>query len=198
MINAPLILQLDQAGSPQQWITYEKAAYYYCKDLVVWVVGENEITLTGGVSRVTGKQSTLCVNSIISVKGKISAQNNQYPPSLNNKLLFRRDGCICAYCGKTFDPAVLTRDHIQAKARNGKNRWLNVVTSCKPCNNYKGDRLLKDVGMKLSYKPYTPSRAESMILKNQNILDDQLAFLLKQVGEHSRVPLFYSSTGGGN
>ncbi len=192
MTEKPTILQLNQAGLPQQWINYEKAAYYYCKDLISWVVGLNEITLNGGVSRITGNQSRLNVNSIIAVKGKVSTRAYEFPPTLTNKLLFRRDGCICAYCQKTFDHKILTRDHVHARARGGKDNWMNVVTSCKACNNFKGDRLLSDIDMKLYFHPYIPTRAESMILSNRNILDDQFDFLLKQVGEKSRVPQLYN------
>ena len=36
MRELPLVLQLDVAGNPHSWITYEKAAYYVTKGLVAW------------------------------------------------------------------------------------------------------------------------------------------------------------------
>lgn len=190
-MGPPLILQLDAAGNPQQWIDFEKAAYYYCKDLVGWEAGHNNITLTGGVSRVTGQQSKLVVNSIISVNGT-SGCKRPYPPTLTNQTLFRRDGNICAYCGNTFSSKVLTRDHVHPRMRGGKDIWTNVVSACKPCNNHKGDRLLTDrmlveYDFKLRFKPYTPSKAEAMILNNRSILDDQYDYLAALLSNESRV-----------
>lgn len=186
MAGIPLILQLNVAGLPQQWINYEKAAYYYCKGLITWTAGINEITLMGGVSRITGERSSLSMNSIIAVQGNVNPKMYQYPPTLNNRVLFRRDGNVCAYCHQTFSPKVLTRDHVHPRALGGKDKWENVVTSCKPCNNHKGDKLLKDLPIDLGYKPYKPSRAEAMLLNNPSVLDDQFDFLTKQLGPDSR------------
>ncbi len=38
--------------------------------------------------------------------------------------------------------------------------WDNVVTSCSPCNNRKGDRLPSDVGMKLLCTPGEPNHVQ--------------------------------------
>lgn len=191
MSGIPLILQLNVAGLPQQWINYEKAAYYYCKGLIVWSAGINEITLTGGVSIITGRRSTLSMNSIIAVQGDVNPRAYDFPPTLNNKVLFRRDGNICAYCGETFSSKVLTRDHVHPRALGGEDVWKNVVTSCKPCNNFKGDKPLKEHTVQLRYKPYVPSRAEYMLLNNPSVLDDQYDFLVKQLGPNSRYEKLY-------
>lgn len=193
MSGIPLILQLDISGTPHQWIDYEKAAYYHCKDLIVCPLGTNEITLTGGVNRITGNVTKLGINSIILVKGNINPRAYKHAPPLTNKVLFRRDGNICAYCGNTFSPKVLTRDHVFPRALGGKDIWSNVVTSCKPCNNGKGHKHPIDDTYKLKYQPHVPSKAEYMILKNIYILDDQFDFLAKQVGKKSRVAELYST-----
>ena len=44
---------------------------------------------------------------------------------------------ICHYCGKKFNPAELTMDHIVPIVRGGKTTKGNVVPSCKECNNRK-------------------------------------------------------------
>jgi hypothetical protein len=41
--------------------------------------------------------------------------------------------------------------------------------------------------MKLLYIPYAPSRSEYLILRNRNILADQMAFLMSRVGKDSRL-----------
>ena len=42
-------------------------------------------------------------------------------------------------------------------SRGGDNTWENVVTSCSPCNNRKGDRLPREVGLKLLNEPGQPN-----------------------------------------
>ncbi|HTR44585.1 MAG TPA: HNH endonuclease [Thermodesulfovibrionales bacterium] len=44
---------------------------------------------------------------------------------------------ICHYCGKKFNPAELTMDHIVPIVRGGKTTKGNVVPACKECNNRK-------------------------------------------------------------
>ena len=44
---------------------------------------------------------------------------------------------ICHYCGRKFQPAELTLDHILPLARGGKSTKGNCVPCCKACNNEK-------------------------------------------------------------
>ena len=44
---------------------------------------------------------------------------------------------ICHYCGKSFDPADLTMDHILPVVRGGKSVRSNCVPCCKTCNSDK-------------------------------------------------------------
>lgn len=184
----PLILQLDIAGNPQRWITYEDSAYYVAKDLVGWSLGEVDITLHGGISRLTGQQSTLTMKTIIAIKSKINPRQfrtNRVP--LTNKTLFRRDQNVCAYCGDSFGITHLTRDHIHPQSKGGDNTWTNVVTACEICNKKKGDKSLEDSNMRLIYVPYVPNRNEYLILQNRKILTDQMKFLLTGVSKESRL-----------
>lgn len=178
------ILVLDSGGSPKNWIPYEKAAYHYCKGNVSWVAGENEITITGGVNKISNTQSRLAINSIVAIASKTNVYK---PPILTNSTLFARDGATCAYCGNRYPFTLLTRDHIIPKSKGGKNTWTNCVTSCKPCNGYKDSKTLDQLGMKLRYTPYALSRAEYLIYTNNKITDDQLQFLIAQCPENSRV-----------
>jgi len=183
----PLILQLDAGGNPCRWISYEDAAYYYAKDLVAWTPTESQFTIYGGENRITGTQSFMDMNTIIAVKGEVGDKGLFRVPTLTNKALFRRDQHICAYCGGEFKPEKLTRDHVQARSKGGPDVWTNVVTACGNCNKRKDDRTLEEAGMKLLYVPYTPNRAEYLILMNRNILADQMEFLSKMVGKDSRI-----------
>jgi 5-methylcytosine-specific restriction endonuclease McrA len=183
----PLILQLDVAGNPCRWMTYEDAAYYKAKDLIAWVYGEDEFTIYGGENALTGEQSSMDLNTIIAVKGEIGDKGRFRIPTLTNRALFRRDQHICAYCGNEFGHDHLTRDHIVARSRGGPDVWTNVVTACGGCNKLKDDRTLEQAGMKLLYLPYAPNRSEYLILMNRNILADQMEFLKSRVTKDSRI-----------
>lgn len=183
----PQILQLDSHGQPNKWITWQDAVVYQAKDLVAWSLGELEFEFRGGENALTGKVSVIRSSSIIAVKGTSTAKKRVRPPSLSNRELFRRDRNLCAYCGNVFGDSKLTRDHIMPKSRGGKDTWLNCVTCCGKCNQRKDDKTLEEVGMKLLYTPYIPSRAEHLILANRNVLADQMEFLLGFLPDSSRI-----------
>lgn len=184
------ILSLDASGQPNRWLTPQDAIIYHAKGLVAWQLGEGEgdITFRGGDNRLTGAMSTIKTAAIIAVRGengKFKRANK--PPSLTNRELFRRDRCICAYCGKLFSEHRLTRDHIIPSSRGGEDKWMNVVAACEKCNHQKDDRLLEECNMQLLYIPYTPNRAESLILENRNVLACQMDYLAGFLPQHSRV-----------
>lgn len=185
--RAPRILALDVGGLPMEWINFERAAKYYAEDLVSWELGDT-FKLFGGHSGRTGERTTLEISNIIAVKGLNGSELYTRVPELTNKTLFARDLHVCAYCGERYSSSRLTRDHVHPRSKGGPDTWNNVVTACLPCNNKKADRDINDIDMNLLYVPYTPNRAEHLILSNRNILDDQMEYLLKLVSnEKSRV-----------
>ncbi len=44
---------------------------------------------------------------------------------------------LCHYCGKKFPPDQLTMDHVVPVARGGPSTKVDVVPSCKACNQSK-------------------------------------------------------------
>lgn len=86
---------------------------------------------------------------------------HRFRRQVTNTFLFARDDYSCQYCGKHKKELrgrqFLTRDHIVPLSRGGANTWENVVTSCSPCNNRKGDRLPREVGLKLLNEPGQPN-----------------------------------------
>lgn len=185
----PLVLQLDSAGNPQNWITYEDSAMQYSKGNVVWSAGAVDFDIYGGICAKTGERSVLTINTIISIRGIVSprAMKHYNRVPLTNRTLFRRDNNVCAYCGNSFSTAHLTRDHVHPVSRGGANKWTNVVTACSPCNKRKDNHLLEEVNMQLLYVPYVPNRAEWLILQNRKVLADQMEFLMKRVSKDSRL-----------
>lgn len=73
--------------------------------------------------------------------------------SLSRKNIILRDHNMCQYCGRVFAPVDLTLDHIVPRSRGGDSTWDNLVTSCRSCNNRKGDRLPEEVGLRLMKRP---------------------------------------------
>jgi 5-methylcytosine-specific restriction endonuclease McrA len=80
---------------------------------------------------------------------------------VTNTFLFARDGYSCQYCGthrsELKGRQFLTRDHIVPLSRGGGNTWDNVVTSCSPCNNRKGNHLPEEAGLHLRREPREPN-----------------------------------------
>jgi hypothetical protein len=183
---APQILQLDSQGMPNKWITWQTAVTYHAKNLVAWELGKVETVVHGGTSAKTGEQTIVVTSSIMAVKGSVGKRKHRVP-ALNNRELFRRDHHMCAYCGIVLSDAKLTRDHIIPTSQYGEDTWKNCVTACAKCNQKKDDKTPEQAHMNLLYVPYTPSRAEHLILANRNILADQMEFLLSFVDEKSRV-----------
>jgi hypothetical protein len=184
------ILTLDSQGQPHRWVSEQCAIIYHAKNLVAWQLGEGDgdVTYRGGENRITGKMSCIVTAPIIAVKGETAtAKRANKPPTLTNKELFRRDRHLCAYCGRIFVDLKLTRDHVIPISRGGVDKWMNVVTACEHCNHKKDDKLLEECGMMLLYVPYTPNRAEALILENRNILYSQMEYLKSFLPAHSRV-----------
>ncbi len=78
----PLILTLDQHGVPNRWVSWQHACFYYARNQVAWVVGENSFVIHGGFNRLTGRRSEIQANSIIAIRGKAMAGKSlhQTPP----------------------------------------------------------------------------------------------------------------------
>lgn len=186
-----LILRLDVSGAPLDWISRQQAASLYSRDQVRWEAGDQQMTMFGGYSRLTGKQSMLEINSIVATCGvRRQAGGVGDTPALTNRALFRRDSNTCMYCGDQFQLKNLTRDHVKPVSRGGLNTWENVVSACVSCNTRKGSHTLDEMRGKnfaLIAIPYAPNRAEGLILANRNILADQMKFLLARIGKNSRL-----------
>jgi len=180
------ILRLNIAGHPVEWLSWQEATCLYSRGVVIWALGDSVKTVYGGISKLTGQQSRIELQSIIACAGEKLHRPRLSPP-LNNTTLFRRDLHTCMYCGECFKSSELTRDHIVPRSRGGKDRWTNVTTACKRCNQRKGNRLLEESGMELLTIPYMPNNAEWLALVNSDrIRGDQMEFLSGQFSPHCR------------
>ena len=189
-MTTPLILRLDISGTPIRWIPWQEAVSLYSRDLVGWTAGARTFTFHGGINRVSGERSAVTVNSIIAVKySQRGHRLSHHVPPLSNHELFRRDGHLCMYCGRSFGPYALTRDHIKPLSRGGRDRWSNVVSACRSCNTRKGNRTPEEASMPLLAVPYVPNWAEFLALSNRRILADQMDFLRSQFRQLKAAPL---------
>ena len=70
-------------------------------------------------------------------------------------------------------------------SQGGQDRWVNVVTACKRCNNHKAGRTPEQAGMELLAIPFCPTHAEYVYLQGRQILNDQMDFLLAHFPRNS-------------
>jgi 5-methylcytosine-specific restriction endonuclease McrA len=78
-------------------------------------------------------------------------------PAFTRFNLFLRDEFTCQYCGAKGE---MTFDHVVPRSKGGRTTWQNVVAACGPCNLRKGDKTLKQSGMRLSRPVVQPTAAE--------------------------------------
>lgn len=63
--------------------------------------------------------------------------------------VFKRDAFTCQYCGRQAPDVILNCDHLLSVAQGGDNDILNLITSCRECNDGKGVALLSDTQRKM-------------------------------------------------
>ena len=171
------ILRLNSAGQPIEWLTWKECVCVYARGLVEWSLGGVVKTVYGGRSRLSGARTSISLPAIVAVGGDRLAPVRVRPP-LTNSALFYRDNCQCLYCGGYFSFEDLSRDHVHPSSRGGQDKWENVVTACKRCNQRKGDALLSEIDMDLLALPYRPNPAEYLALINSaRIRADQIEYL---------------------
>ena len=78
------------------------------------------------------------------------------------KNVFLRDRFRCQYCGAHCSAGHITIDHVVPRSKGGRTMWNNVVAACPACNRKKGDRDLKESGMRLVHHPRRPTWSEIM------------------------------------
>lgn len=183
--HVSLVLGLDMAGLPIDWLSWQDAVCLHVRGQVAWSAGSQTFRFHGGVNHHSGSRSIVEVSSIISIRNARAYLQNHVIPALTNEQLFHRDRRMCLYCGATLAPSMLTRDHVVPTSRGGVDTWSNVVTACRGCNAKKGSKTPDEARMPLLALPYVPSRVEAMILQNRRILADQMEFLRQHLPRHS-------------
>ena len=182
------VLRTDVAGMPLEWIDYKEAVRLYHAEQVAYDCGTHLYTVFGGHSAADGHRSSIAVNSIIATHGtsqSLARNRDKYVPPLNNRTLFKRDANLCLYCAMRYPTRDLTRDHITPISQGDRDRWSNVATACRRCNNYKGGRTPEQASMQLIAIPFSPTYAEYIYLKGRRVLTDQMQYLLAHIPRSS-------------
>ena len=76
------------------------------------------------------------------IKSKDYQQGPLYKTNLRAAVLLR-DGNKCVYCGKSGKSNRLELDHAVPKSDGGTDRYDNLLASCKPCNQKRGNKPLE-------------------------------------------------------
>jgi 5-methylcytosine-specific restriction endonuclease McrA len=90
---------------------------------------------------------------------------NKVPFSKRNVMI--RDNFHCVYCG--VEGVKFTIDHVKPKSKGGKSTFENCVTSCKPCNLKKGDKLCSEIKMYPRTNLTAPTISEFLMLKMKSL-----------------------------
>ena len=133
---------------------------------MVWTLGDVVREVRGGICRSNGRPSVQTLPGIIACGGDRLTPPRQFH-RLSNPALFSRDAYTCMNCGNRPGVGLLTRDHVQPKSRGGQDRWENVVTACRRCNQFKSNRTPQEARMQLLELPFRPNNAEFLALINE-------------------------------
>lgn len=135
--------------------TYEPLAFITDIDAIVLMVKGKVDVLSTWAEKICTTTKSFSIPATVILKERVRRPNR--PPRFTRRVLFNRDGWQCVYCGRQLTIAEATVDHVNPRAQGGRTSWMNCVTSCKPCNKRKADRLLSECGMTLEALPKTPS-----------------------------------------
>jgi len=94
---------------------------------------------------------TIRIPSVIRLREYVRIPYRAQVP-MTRAALMHRDGHRCGYC----NAKATTVDHVVPRSRGGAHSWENCVASCAPCNHRKADKLLSELGWKLSVAPAAP------------------------------------------
>ena len=147
MSKQVLLLNFDQ--SPINIITVKKAYKLISKNKVYADYDSEEC------HEVQLVKETIKIPKILILKYYIKLPQKKIAPSRKN--IFHRDSYCCQYCGIDLCEKTATIDHIVPRCKGGGSTWTNMITACKDCNLFKGNRTPKEANMQTRKKAKEPS-----------------------------------------
>jgi len=113
---------------------------------------------------------------------KTYAQMPMYRPKFSLKNIYIRDKGVCQYSGKKILPSQASIDHVIPQSKGGSTSWENCVLAERRLNSIKGDKSLKEAGLKLMRRPFEPEAIPVVLtLKNSNNIPEWDYFLVCEV-----------------
>lgn len=141
------VLALSSNYEPVGTISWEKA---------VNLVFSNKATAVGEYDQeIRSPSFSMKLPSVVVYKNVKWRKINSIRFSRRNVWL--RDEGRCQYCARRVSSKQFTLDHVNPKCKGGITSWDNVITCCYECNQKKGNKTLKECGMRLSKSPAKPS-----------------------------------------
>jgi 5-methylcytosine-specific restriction endonuclease McrA len=143
------VLLLNASYEPIRIISLHRAIYLMFEDKVDVVESRD--------GEIRSPSISYPKPSIIRLRKYVHIPPGKKDVPMSNRRIFDRDGYQCAYCLTELTHSTATVDHIHPRSKGGKHEWTNVITSCKPCNAKKGNKLLKDLpNYTMHYQPMKP------------------------------------------
>lgn len=141
------VLVLNSFYQPSQVVSWERAVCLLFDGKAETVESTDEVLRSPSVQ--------MMMPSIIRMKRKTRARKMSIKFSRTN--VFLRDGHKCQYCKGSFEEAELNYDHVLPRSRGGRTEWDNIVASCYPCNEKKGNKTPDEAKMPLQRQPRKPT-----------------------------------------
>jgi hypothetical protein len=94
------------------------------------------------------------IPAVIVLKRYVNYQFFRIVPTRKN--IYERDNYQCQYCMHEYNYLKLTLDHVVPKSKGGTRGWSNMVSCCRKCNQKKGNKMPKDIGMMPNTPPVKP------------------------------------------
>lgn len=141
------VLLLSQSYQPIKAITWERA---FC----LFMINKAEIISYYDNWFINTVSKSFSVPSVIRLLSKTQFKSSKIKFSRSN--IYKRDSYRCLYCGNKFKEDDLTMDHVIPRSLGGRTTWINIVSSCFPCNSKKSNRTPQQAQMKLIEQPRYP------------------------------------------
>ncbi len=141
-------LLLNASYEPMKIISWQRA-------IVLWFQEKAEI-VEYHTTVVRSVRQQFSLPSILRLKTYVRQKKTPGPVRFSRENVYTRDNHTCQYCRERTSPRSLTLDHVMPASKGGPKTWTNVVTSCRDCNQKKGNRTPKEAKMPLMNEPKAP------------------------------------------
>lgn len=130
------------------------------QDAIKAVCEKNHVVIADYDRVVRSPSVEMRLPSVLMLRSYVKPKGINKPASFTRFSVFLAYGFRCLFCGEQFKTTMLTFEHLVPSSRGGGTDWDNIVPACQPCNHRKGNKTLKEAGMRLIREPYHPTRGQ--------------------------------------